>query len=291
MRVANFRARLRIVTDSTIHYDGVYVDDVGLGSLGTPNSYDSWGGTSMATPHVTGAIALCAAQFPSETMAQRVQRILEHVDPIAAMSGKCVTGGRLNIATALNPPPKDTTPPTTSLLGHTATGWVNHDVALTLQAGDDLSGVARIEYQLGAGAWTTYTAPVVVSSEGETPFNYRAVDNAGNSEATKSATVRIDKTGPTTSALNKISVKKKKKATFKYKIADRTATAKVTIKIFKGRALKKTFKVGSKPCGAAQTYLWKRCTLAKGKYTWKVYATDEAGNTQVKIGSKAFVVK
>jgi hypothetical protein len=184
----------------------------------------------------------------------------------------------------------DTTAPTT-LLGLTATGWVNHDVSLTLQATDDMTGVARIEYMLGAGAWTTYTAPVVVSAEGETLVGYRAVDNAGNTEAAKSATVRIDTTGPTTTAGNKVSVKKGKKATFRFKVADRTATAKVTIKIFKGRKLKKSLAVGSTACGSPQSYSWKRCALAKGSYTWKVYATDEAGNAQVKVGSKALVVK
>jgi subtilisin family serine protease len=187
--------------------------------------------------------------------------------------------------------PVDVTAPTTTLLGLTATGWMNHDVTLTMQATDDITGVARIEYQLSAGAWTTYTAPVVVSAEGEMPFSYRAIDNAGNTEAAKSATVRIDKTGPTTTASNKVSVKKGKKATFRFSATDRTATAKFTIKIFKGKKLKKSLTVGSKPCGSPQSYAWKRCTLAKGSYTWKVYATDEAGNLQSKIGSKGLTVK
>ena len=58
-------------------------------------------GTSMAAPHVTGAVALCAARFPSETVAQRVQRVLSHVDQLATLSGKTSTGGRLDVAAAL----------------------------------------------------------------------------------------------------------------------------------------------------------------------------------------------
>jgi C1A family cysteine protease len=189
------------------------------------------------------------------------------------------------------PPPSDVTAPTTTLLGLTAAGWTRSDVSLTLQASDDMTGVARIEYQLGAGAWTTYTAPVVVSTEGETLFSYRAVDNAGNTEVAKSATVRIDKTGPVTTASKKLIVKKNKKATFKFSASDRTATAKFSIRIYQGRKLKKSLTVGSKPCGSPQSYAWKRCTLAKGSYTWKVYATDEAGNAQSKVGSKGLVVK
>ena len=65
------------------------------------NGYDKRGGTSMATPHVTGAVALCASRFPSETVAQRVQRVLGHVDQLTTLGGKVSTGGRLDVAAAL----------------------------------------------------------------------------------------------------------------------------------------------------------------------------------------------
>ena len=68
------------------------------------------------------------------------------------------------------------------------------------------------------------------------------------------------------------------------------AQAKVTIKIYKGSALKKTLTVGTKAANAGLTYPYK-CKLAKGKYTWKVYATDLAGNTQAKPAVKTLTVK
>jgi len=55
-------------------------------------------GTSMATPHVAGAVAFAAMNFPNETVPQRMARILQNVTPIPAFSGFLATGGRLNLA-------------------------------------------------------------------------------------------------------------------------------------------------------------------------------------------------
>jgi subtilisin family serine protease len=59
------------------------------------------GGTSMATPHVSGAFALMKAQFPNESYLQLINRLFSSVDPLPALSGKCQTGGRLNLHKAL----------------------------------------------------------------------------------------------------------------------------------------------------------------------------------------------
>ena len=55
-------------------------------------------GTSMAAPHASGALAFAALNFPNDTPAQRIQRILTNATPVAALSGKVVAGGRLNLA-------------------------------------------------------------------------------------------------------------------------------------------------------------------------------------------------
>ncbi len=60
------------------------------------STYGSYSGTSMATPHVTGAAALYAARFPGATAAQIRSAILGSAIPTASLAGRTVTGGRLN---------------------------------------------------------------------------------------------------------------------------------------------------------------------------------------------------
>ena len=62
------------------------------------SGYASYNGTSMATPHVTGAVALYASLNPGATAAQIKNAILSAATPTASLSGKCVTGGRLNVS-------------------------------------------------------------------------------------------------------------------------------------------------------------------------------------------------
>ena len=60
-------------------------------------TYGSYSGTSMATPHVTGAAALYAASNPGSNAAQIKAAILASTVPTSSLTGKCVTGGRLNV--------------------------------------------------------------------------------------------------------------------------------------------------------------------------------------------------
>ncbi|MFL6124918.1 ThuA domain-containing protein [Actinophytocola sp.] len=78
-----------------------------------------------------------------------------------------------------------------------ASGWHPGTVPVQLSATDEGQGVDRVEYKLDSGAWTTYTGVVDVTGDGSHTLLYRAVDKAGNVEAEKAATIKIDATRPT----------------------------------------------------------------------------------------------
>jgi len=75
----------------------------GVGILSTVpgGGYASFSGTSMATPYVTGTVALMAAANPRATAAEIRSALLSTVKPVAALSGKVATGGLLDAAAAV----------------------------------------------------------------------------------------------------------------------------------------------------------------------------------------------
>ncbi|HRI03868.1 MAG TPA: S8 family serine peptidase [Pyrinomonadaceae bacterium] len=67
-------------------------------------SYGSLSGTSMATPHVTGAVALLASYRPDLSVASLKASLLNNVDVLPAWSTLVKTGGRLNVFKAMQNP-------------------------------------------------------------------------------------------------------------------------------------------------------------------------------------------
>lgn len=90
-------------------------------------------------------------------------------------------------------------PPTTTAAvspAANAYGWHRVDVSVMLAAEDDTAGVTTTEYNLDDAGWVTYTGPIALSAEGVHTLLYRSMDAAGNVEAARTLTVRIDKTAP-----------------------------------------------------------------------------------------------
>ncbi|MEA2055051.1 MAG: PKD domain-containing protein [Candidatus Thermoplasmatota archaeon] len=78
-------------------------------------------------------------------------------------------------------------------------GWYVGTVTITLNASDALSGVDYTKYKIDDGDWENYGGGVSIGSNGNHTLYFYSVDNAGNVEAEKNFTFKIDKTGPSVS--------------------------------------------------------------------------------------------
>ena len=78
-------------------------------------------------------------------------------------------------------------------------GWTMHSVHFSLATSDTQSpdGIVTT-YRLTPGGAVTAAAEGTVTAEGTDTIEYRSVDVFGNAEATKTATVKIDRTAPVT---------------------------------------------------------------------------------------------
>ncbi|MFA5859458.1 MAG: LamG-like jellyroll fold domain-containing protein [Elusimicrobiota bacterium] len=84
--------------------------------------------------------------------------------------------------------------------------YINTSTLWTITANDPVvnevaSGIKQVQYRLNNGIWQDYTASYnLTGTDGEYTFEYRSVDNAGNTELIKSSTVKLDNIPPVTTA-------------------------------------------------------------------------------------------
>lgn len=94
--------------DNRSSFSSYGLTSVDLGAPGTDvystvlnGQYASYSGTSMATPHVAGVAALLKGFAPQMTGSDIKESILESTDPISALDGLVLSGGRLNAFEAI----------------------------------------------------------------------------------------------------------------------------------------------------------------------------------------------
>lgn len=174
-----------------------------------------------------------------------------------------------------------------------AAGWNRGPVTVTLIASDVGSGVDTTYVRSGTGGYAQYvdTAKPVVSANGTTDIWYYSTDLAGNAETPAKATVSIDTTRPATEALGGTRVRRGRAVTLRMRVNDSVSPrAQVTVRIYRSSVLRKTLRLGLRSTNSDIGYRY-LCRLAKGRYVWKVYATDLAGNTQSQIGRSTLRVR
>jgi hypothetical protein len=142
-------------------------------------------GTSMATPHVTGALALYLQTNPTASPATATQALLANTTPNKVTSPGTGSPNRL-LDSLFGAAPGDATPPTTSITSPANGATVSGTVTVSANASDNV-GVSRVElYADGALVGSDATSPYAVAwntttaSNGTHSLQTRAVDAAGN---------------------------------------------------------------------------------------------------------------
>lgn len=110
---AGFNLSHLLAVTATNHSDGrpafanfglttVHLGAPGVDILSTTRGggYATRSGTSMAAAHVTGAVALLREMFPQMSAREIIDQILSGAEPVEALSGMTITGGRLSLASA-----------------------------------------------------------------------------------------------------------------------------------------------------------------------------------------------
>jgi hypothetical protein len=137
--------------------DGIYSTVSGSNS-----AYATYSGTSMATPHVAGALAMIAAQYPTESYTSLISRLLSGTDKIGSLSGKTKSGGRMNLAKSLGTvtPPQPTRPLNDSFGSATSASGSSWSLS-----GSNVDGTSEVGEPAHAGSapaksvWWTWTSP------------------------------------------------------------------------------------------------------------------------------------
>jgi len=188
--------RFYFLTDSSITYDGWFIDDVAITAASSSyngTEYQYMQGTSMATPHVSGVAALIKAHNPSLTNTEIKAAIEQSVDPKASLSGLVATGGRVNAHNALIPPSAP------SSLSATAASASQIDLAWTDNSQNEMG--FKVERKTESGG--TFSQIATVSSNvtsysdtglsASTAYYYRVraynwIDNSGYSNEASATT-------------------------------------------------------------------------------------------------------
>jgi subtilisin family serine protease len=143
-------------------------------------------GTSMATPHVTGALALYLQTNPTASPSTATQALINNSTPNKVTNPGTGSPNRLLFSVFGGGGGGDTTPPTTSITSPANGATVSGTTTVSANASDNV-GVSRVELSVDGGvvgsdttspyqiAWNTTTV-----SNGSHSLQTRAFDAAGN---------------------------------------------------------------------------------------------------------------
>ncbi|MCR6487466.1 copper-binding protein [Amycolatopsis sp. OK19-0408] len=183
----------------------------------------------------------------------------------------------------------DTTAPTVTAAvagDRDESGNYIESATVSLTATDAGSGVASVEYQLDGGAWSAYSAPVVVNAVGMHMLHYRATDVAGNtSEEGMAHFTIVEGQGDTTPPTVTASIAGDKDSAGNYLDV---ATVSVTATDTDSAVASVEYQLDG---GAWTAYSTPVAVTGAGEHMFHFRATDAAGNTSPEGMSHFTVVK
>ena len=179
-----------------------------------PSTYGALSGTSMAAPHVTGAIALIAACNSHRDAQQLRAHLLADGTSTPSLVGKTVTGRRLNVAAMTvacdsTPPAAAFTSPATPTAASTLSYSLVFDEAVSGLGATDFARTgtaAGCVVGVPTGSGKVWGVAVKGCGSGTVSLALRALSvvdaggNAGPSAQAIAATVTVDRSGPTVTA-------------------------------------------------------------------------------------------
>jgi subtilisin family serine protease len=169
--------------------DGVWLDNIRftcVQPVGLSTNYGFLDGTSMAAPHVTGAAGLLFSLKPTATVTEVKNALLSSGDADSALSGRTVTGKRLNVARALDalvPPGSETVAPETAFTSAAPVQTTGTSAAFSFRRTD--ADLASFECRLDGAAFQLCSSPVSLTvGLGAHAFEVRALDPFGHVDPT-----------------------------------------------------------------------------------------------------------
>ncbi len=154
----------------------------GIFSSVPSDTYASYSGTSMATPHVTGAVALYASRYAGTSANNIRNAILSSARATPSMSGITVTGGRLDVYAALAITPPGTVTPNVTI----------SDVS-TVEGNSPTTTLAAFTVSLSSAPTQTVTVNFATANNSAT---------SGSDYVARSGTLTFLAGGPTTQTVN-----------------------------------------------------------------------------------------
>jgi len=165
--------------------------------------YAYFSGTSMAAPHVSGAIALLHTYKPTLTASQIKTRILKSGDPVAALWHKTSTGRRLNINNALRAiypasPTEHTVTLTVKADKSSYTLNTTATITVTAKIGTTVVSALPIAFTITRPDATTYQVTKNTSTLGVVVLAYSTTDKTGTYKVSAVASKPYYNSTPTT---------------------------------------------------------------------------------------------